>query len=109
MNAGRRGFLTYLASSISMLGCAVPSAPVQGRRVADDLGSWDGVRRQFLLDADWLHFAGFLLASHPQPVRDAIEQHRRGLDRNPALYLHEHEPTAEDNVRRAAASYINAD
>jgi selenocysteine lyase/cysteine desulfurase len=46
-----------------------------------------------------------LFASHPQPVREAIDRHRRGLDENPVLYLHEHFPL-EAEVRLAAADYV---
>ncbi|MBX3202075.1 MAG: aminotransferase class V-fold PLP-dependent enzyme [Labilithrix sp.] len=112
MNTGRRSFLAYLATSVpalNVLGCARPAAPVEVRHVPADLGTWDGVRRQFPLDPSWIHLAGFLLASHPQPVRDAIERHRRGLDENPALYLHEQEHAGEANVREAAARYMGVD
>ena len=47
------------------------------------LDSWDAVREQFNLARDLIHMAGFFLASHPRPVRDAIDAHRRGLDDNP--------------------------
>ena len=46
-----------------------------------------------------------LFASHPRPVRDAIERHRRGLDENPVLYLHEDFPL-EAEARVAAAEYV---
>ncbi|MBX3263787.1 MAG: aminotransferase class V-fold PLP-dependent enzyme [Labilithrix sp.] len=112
MNTGRRSFLTYLATSattLNVLGCARPAAPVEVRHAPADLGTWEGVRRQFLLDPSWIHLTGFLLASHPKPVRDAIERHRRALDLNPPLYLHEQERAGEANVRRAAASYMGVD
>src|SRR5262249_35818468 len=51
---------------------------------------WAQIRAQFELAPDWIHLGGFLLASHPKPVRDAIERHRRALDSNPPLYLEEH-------------------
>jgi isopenicillin-N epimerase len=109
MFSGRRSFLTYLASSVPLVGCASPKAavaPVTAAR-AGDLSTWEGVRSQFALSPDWLHFAGFLLASHPKPVRDAIERHRQGLDANPALYLHEHE-SIDESVRKAAATYLGS-
>ena len=64
--------------------------------------SWRDVRNQFNLRRDRIHMAGFLLASHPKPVRDAIEQHRRGFDESPAEYLHEHRESAEGAVLIAA-------
>jgi selenocysteine lyase/cysteine desulfurase len=51
---------------------------------------------------------GFLLASHPTPVREAIERHRRGLDEDPASYWFENEESAEAEVLRAAAEYLGA-
>ena len=112
MSTGRRGFLGLLATTVGVTGCGSPSAPVTARATratSADLGSWEGVRQQFLLDPDWIHLAGFLFASHPQPVRDAIERHRHGFDLNPAAYLHANEGTADDLVRKAAASYMRVD
>src|SRR5688572_2809401 len=48
-----------------------------------DLSDWDRVRRQFALDPSYAHFASFFIASHPAPVRDAIESWRRAMDRDP--------------------------
>src|SRR5207248_5501318 len=69
---------------------------------------WSGVRAQFELDPRWIHLGGFLLASHPAPVRRAIEAHRRGLDRNPVFYLHGNEAELEAAVLREAAAYAGA-
>lgn len=117
MTPSRRSFLSYIASGaagaagLKVLGCARPAAPVDVSRPDHDVRTWEGVRSLFSLEPSWLHFAGFLLASHPIPVREAIERHRRELDKNPALYLHAQDSTAEANVRKAAASYmgVNAD
>lgn len=48
-----------------------------------DLSDWDRVRAQFSLDPAWMHFASFFIASHPAPVRAAIEGWRRAMDRDP--------------------------
>jgi selenocysteine lyase/cysteine desulfurase len=50
--------------------------------------------------------AGFFLTSHPTPVRDAIERHRRGFDANPIGYWLEHEAKQEAVVLNAAADYL---
>jgi isopenicillin-N epimerase len=71
-------------------------------------GSWAGVRAQFDLDPKLRHFSAFYLASHPRPVREAIERHRRGLDADPAGYLHENQIGLEGKVVQAAASYLGA-
>jgi selenocysteine lyase/cysteine desulfurase len=49
-----------------------------------------------------------LLTSHPRPVRDAIDRHRRGLDADSALYLRANEARLEDWARAAAARYLDA-
>jgi selenocysteine lyase/cysteine desulfurase len=46
-----------------------------------------------------------LLTSHPKPVRDAIERHRRAFDENPAGYFEDKFFTAEDEIRAAVARY----
>ena len=80
--------------------------PVRGAR--DD---WSSVRDQFNLSHDYIHLATFALASHPRPVREAIENYRRALDENPFLVL-EHGLWGTDaenlprKVREAAAHYV---
>jgi isopenicillin-N epimerase len=81
----------------------VAAAPPAG--VALD---WAEIRRQFRLAPAWTHLGGLLLASHPAPVRRAIERHRQGLDANPVHYLHEHGPQLEAGVLRAAGAYLRA-
>jgi isopenicillin-N epimerase len=74
-----------------------PSAP---------LSSWSAVRAEFPLSREHIHFALMLLASHPRPVRDAIERHRRAFDDNPAAYFEEKFFTADGETRQAAAKYM---
>ena len=69
---------------------------------------WAAVRRQFRLAPGWTHLGGLLLASHPAPVRRAIDRHRHGLDANPVHYLHERGPELEAAVLRAAGAYLRA-
>ena len=73
---------------------------------AVDLRSWDTVRAQFALDPRRVHLASFLLAAHPKRVRDAIERHRRALDRDAVTYLHSHESRLTADVRTAAGRYL---
>jgi selenocysteine lyase/cysteine desulfurase len=63
----------------------------------------------FLLDPDYVNLTTFLLASHPRPVREAIERHRSELDANAALYLRGSEIALEDAARGAAAGYLGAE
>ncbi len=73
------------------------------------LDSWQAVREQFQLSGDFIHLAGFFLASHPAQVRAAIERHRRGLDADPIGYWLEQEEKQEGAVLRAAAEYLAVD
>jgi selenocysteine lyase/cysteine desulfurase len=103
----RRQFLTGLAATpVAIAGCghAQKGSP-PATAAAAPADPWQRVREEFVLSKDWLHFAGFLLASHPRPVRDAIERHRRALDDNPALYA---EPRIADfaPVLKPAAAYM---
>jgi selenocysteine lyase/cysteine desulfurase len=50
--------------------------------------------------------AMLLFASHPKPVREANEQHRRGFDANPVLYFHENVERCETAARAAVAAYV---
>lgn len=70
---------------------------------ADD---WASVRNQFSLTTSRIHLATFLLASHPRPVAEAIERHRREFDKDPVHHWHEHFMTAEPAQRAAAAEYL---
>jgi selenocysteine lyase/cysteine desulfurase len=63
----------------------------------------------FALDRAYVNLTTFVLASHPRPVREAIERHRRKLDANAALYLREAEVGLEDAARAALAGYLGAE
>ncbi len=108
----RRTFLirTGLALGTGVLaaGCRPRLELVRGATVAG-LQDWQAVRGEFNLSRDYIHLTGFLLASHPRPVREAIETHRRGLDENPANYLHDHGQRLEADVVGAAAEYLAVD
>ncbi|MET1162590.1 MAG: aminotransferase class V-fold PLP-dependent enzyme [Pseudoxanthomonas sp.] len=89
MGITRRGFLgapTTLAAT-SLLPAGLLSALAAEAPAPADLSDWDKVRAQFALDPDYLHFASFFIASHPAPVREAIETYRRAIDANPFLVI----------------------
>ena len=76
---------------------------------ADRAGEWEAFRKQnFNLDWNLVHMAGFFIASHPRPVKDAIERHRRELDRNPFDYIEQNIGNFERATRAAAAEYLGA-
>lgn len=95
---------------------ALSTLPVRARAEGDsdeagafDPGDWSSVRDQFTLSRDWNHMSMFLLASHPKPVAEAIERHRRGFDDNPAHYWHDHSRDQRALVREAAVRYMGGD
>jgi selenocysteine lyase/cysteine desulfurase len=105
----RRQFLrrTGAAFGAALLsGMTEAPALVAGGDADAGLADWEAVRRQFPLSPDLIHMAGFFLASHPTPVREAIERHRRGLDLDPIGYWLEHEEKQEAAVLKAAAQYL---
>lgn len=103
---------SFLIRTGLLIGAAVMEAAVSGcetpqvRRRREGYKNWTAVRNEFLLDRSKIHMTGFLLASHPAPVREAIERHRQGLDEDPATYWSEREETGEAAVLAAAAGYL---
>jgi selenocysteine lyase/cysteine desulfurase len=93
------------AAGATLGGCDTADEP-RAATARADLSTWAGVRGELGLDPRLRHFAAFLLAPHPRPVREAIERHRRGLDADPAGYLRDAE--ARVDVRGAAARYLGA-
>jgi isopenicillin-N epimerase len=77
-------------------------------RALSELSDWDTVRAQFNLAPKKINMSCYWQASHPKPVRDAIEQHRRGLDECPSEYYEDNAPRLEASVRSAAAEYLAA-
>lgn len=106
----RRNFLVRsgLALGTALIASEVPSLSRSGALAATPSRSfdWQAVRDQFPLSRDLIHLAGFFLASHPTPVREAIERHRRGLDADPIGYWLAHEKEQEASVLRAAGDYL---
>lgn len=107
---GRRGFLvrTGLALSAAVLAGAHSRAFADEQPPQYRFTNWEDLRAQFPLSSQLIHLAAFFLASHPAPVRDAIDRHRAGLDADPIGYWFEHEETQEAKVLQAAADYLGA-
>jgi selenocysteine lyase/cysteine desulfurase len=108
MTMQRRDFLAGASAALGVATSRRVSAATQasGPTAAADLSTWAAVRDQFALDREHVHMAMLLFASHPRPVREAIEQHRRGFDANPFLYFHENVERCETATRAAVASYV---
>jgi isopenicillin-N epimerase len=73
-----------------------------------DVSTWEKVRAQFALAPDLLHFSSFYIASHPRPVREAIEAYRKAIDADPYETV-EHALVVEPLQRKVcehAAAYL---
>jgi isopenicillin-N epimerase len=78
---------------------------------AAPLDDWAKVRAQFRLSKQHANFAGFYLASHPAPVRAAIDAWRQALDEDPFLSVErgmfeEEAQNAQRKVREDVAAYV---
>ncbi|MFA3792275.1 aminotransferase class V-fold PLP-dependent enzyme [Aliiglaciecola sp. SL4] len=69
-------------------------------------GDWKALRKLFPLTHDYIQLSTFLLASHPKPVADAIEKHRRAFDENPSDYWHDNYLTIDSEISKSAAQYM---
>ena len=112
----RRNFL--ISGSLSLAAGAFSPLLVQAEKMKPsalvDFKDWESVRREFELAPDYVHLALFFLASHPRPVRQAIEQYRARIDANPFVAVESaiFEPTNGNiplQVCRSIASYIGGD
>lgn len=106
----RRGFLVH--TSLALAAAAlIDSLEASNRVQPKETVDWPDVREAFNLDPKYIHLGLFLLASHPRPVREAVERYRRLLDENPVITV-EHsmfEPEfgrVPRLVKTAIANYI---
>jgi selenocysteine lyase/cysteine desulfurase len=104
----RRQFVAALAGIPVLAACHRVQGPPAAAAARPPADEWERVRAEFALAPDWVHLAGFLLASHPTRVREAIERHRRALDDNPALYL-EQKMSDAGPVLKPAAAYMGVE
>ncbi len=102
----RSGFALGASAAAGLLQRRAVASPQSIGPVDREASDWGWVRNQFSLSRDYVHLAGFLLASHPRRVAQAIETHRRRLDENPADYWHENMGRFEADARSAAAQYL---
>jgi len=107
----RRQFLNVLGLSVgtSLLTPAAILGATQQLSINNDRvqpGDWKALRNLFPLTRDYIQLSTFLLASHPKPVSDAIERHRRGFDENPSDYWHHHFQTIDGHISKVAAQYM---
>ena len=106
----RRTFLKQagvFAASLPLGAALLPQA--LAATAADD--PWTGLKQLFNQDPNYLHFSNFLVATHPKPVRDAIERYRAQIDRNPGLAMDwdlQETWKREGQVREWAGRYLKA-
>jgi isopenicillin-N epimerase len=107
MTIDRRDFLTRAGLTAGVaLGAGGQSFRAEaGPAAPASLSSWSDVRSEFLLGREHIHMALMLLTSHPRPVREAIERHRRAMDENPAGYFEDKFMHVEGEIRAAVARY----
>ncbi len=88
------------------------AAPQQERSVpveAASLDTWPGVRSQFALSPEVIHLGALLVATHPRPVQEAIDEYRRRLNADPVTYLIEQNNAGKQAAREAAAAYVGGE
>lgn len=107
----RRQFLNALGLSVGS--SLLAPTTLLAARPANDIvkapiqpGDWTALRNLFPLTRSYIQLATFLLASHPKPVSDAIEKHRRAFDQNPSDYWHHHFQTIDAQISKSAANYM---
>jgi len=107
----RRQFIGLTAGACLSTACAT-ARPQDPRSEPAD--RWAAVRAEFEQDPAYANFTGFLLTSHPRPVREAIARYRDALDRNPVMVLEEQlaltisgGDSLDQAPRTAAAKFLN--
>jgi isopenicillin-N epimerase len=86
MELTRREFLRQTGVAVAAGAIAPAETISQSTAVAQTQSSvwnWQSIRDQFDLSREHIHMASFFLASHPKPVREAIDKYRKMIDRNP--------------------------
>jgi isopenicillin-N epimerase len=110
MSINRRHFLisTGIAAAAGAISAAGQNSAVKtaSKPSGNDLQNWEAVRAQFdSLSPEYVHLSSFFLASHPRPVREAIEKYRRAIDDNPFLFIEGNLFTMPAKIQAAVAEY----
>ena len=103
----RREFFIH-AGLAATAGAVAASCGSRRSEILRGASEWDHVREQFNLAPDQIDLSALFIASHPKPVRDAIERHRLTLDKDPTFYLREQLNEHEKEVLEAASEYLDA-
>ncbi len=109
LSLSRRGLLGSAAALAAVASCQPSAAEVpliQTSAPPLDPRDWTNVRAQFALDQKLAHFAAFVFAAAPAPVREAIARHQAGFDANTVEYLHANEGMMNQSIHQWAAGYL---
>lgn len=102
----RRDFLVATGAG-GVAGLAAATATSGSATKPAELG-WADIKAQFDPAPGMVQMSAFYLASHPRPVRAAIEKHRLGLDRDSHSYIEKMMGDCERGLRNAAGEYMGA-
>ncbi len=94
------------AAQVAMAGSVQAGTFTAGAAGALSSADWVGLRKLFELSPNFVHLATFLLSSHPRPVAEAIERHRRAFDLNPVEHYYANVGEMDQTIANAAAEYI---
>jgi selenocysteine lyase/cysteine desulfurase len=108
-NSGLAMGASLVLPALSCTTSTTETTPAQETTESLSLETWEGVRSQFNLTTERIHMSQMLLASHPTPVREAIERHRKNFDENPFEYWENNWIEAEKVVCQSAANYLKVD
>src|SRR3954452_13395334 len=100
---------TSLALAVGVMGSSSAWTDAAAQDIAPeavDGSDWLAVRAQFALSDQFVHMSAMLISSHPKPVREAIEEHRRGMDANPLTYVFQNNRRLQEGARAAAGQYL---
>jgi selenocysteine lyase/cysteine desulfurase len=107
--ADRREFLQVSALAAAFAPLVLPASAQEEPAPAPASDDWAGIRSQFRLSPDFIHMSAMLLASHPDPVRQAIERHRDALDERTVAYIEQNNDKLQARARAAAGDYLSID
>jgi len=100
------------AAAVARTGLQASERPQEGGDDATDApfdpSSWESVRAQFALRPGVVHLAAMYIATHPAPVRAAIERYRAALDGDPARTVLDEGSDRRRDVVREAARFFGA-
>ncbi|WP_369058964.1 aminotransferase class V-fold PLP-dependent enzyme [Caulobacter sp. 73W] len=111
MSVARRDFL-FGAGVAMAAGAAVAqetAAPAAASTPPAAGPDWTAVRGQFQTAPDQINMSAMLIATHPKPVRAAIDQFRRELDWRPVTYLEDNNRRLQGYSRAAAGRYLGVE